>query len=219
MSSISSSESFAVIGGEGFLGAALVSALIDKHSSSNVASFGLTQRRFSPSEYRFFRTDITSFSSLLDSLKQSGATTVFHTASPHANATSDVWEKVNIEGTKLVIQACREAGVKKLVFTSSMTVVYEEGVALKNVDERSPIIDTEGAPTYAGTKVRHSSFFPRPRTRTKPPLLQAEAEKMVLEANGKDGLLTCSLRLAGIVGFVVSRSFCFFHHVNLPFPL
>jgi hypothetical protein len=27
---------------------------------------------------------------------------------------------------------------------------------------------------------------------------------MILEANGKNGLLTCSLRLAGIIGFVLS---------------
>lgn len=154
MSSSSSPESFAVIGGEGFLGAALISALLDAHPLSQVASFGLTQRRFSPDGYRFFRTDITSFDSLVDSLKASGATTVLHTASPHANATPEVWEKVNVGGTKMVVKACREAGVRKLIFTSSMTVVYESGVALKNVDERLPIVETEGAPTYAGTKVR-----------------------------------------------------------------
>lgn len=29
---------------------------------------------------------------------------------------------------------------------------------------------------------------------------QAEAERLVLDANGKQGLKTCSLRLAGIIG-------------------
>lgn len=33
-------------------------------------------------------------------------------------------------------------------------------------------------------------------------VVQVKAERLVLEANGKDGLLTCSLRLAGIFGFV-----------------
>ncbi|GAA5838155.1 hypothetical protein JCM11251_004726 [Rhodosporidiobolus azoricus] len=173
-------ESFAVIGGEGFLGAALISALHERHSVTQVASFGLTQRHFTPSGYRFFRTNITSLSSLTDSLRASGATTVFHTASPHASASPELWEKVNVEGTKLVVQACKEAGVKKLVFTSSMTVVYEEGVPLKNVDERIPMIETEGEATYAGTK--------------------AKAEQIVLAANGQDGLLTCALRLGGIIG-------------------
>ncbi|GAA5889861.1 hypothetical protein JCM6882_004344 [Rhodosporidiobolus microsporus] len=182
MSSSSSSlnESFAVIGGEGFLGAALISALHERHPTTHVASFGLTQRHFAPEGYRFFRTDITSLSSLTDSLRASRATTVFHTASPHAMASAEVWEKVNVEGTKLVVQACKEAGVKKLVFTSSMTVVYEEGVPLMNVDERIPMIETEGEATYAGTK--------------------AKAEKIVLDANGQEGLLTCALRLGGIIG-------------------
>ncbi|GAA5881303.1 hypothetical protein JCM16303_000119 [Sporobolomyces ruberrimus] len=175
-------ESFAVIGGEGFLGAALVSELLERYPTSRVSSLGLTQRRFEPSSYRFFRTDITSFDSMCSALERSGATTVFHTASPHANATAGVWQKVNVEGTQVVVDACGKAGVRKLVFTSSATVVFEND-ALKNVDERIPTVDVEGEkgePTYVSTK--------------------AKAEKIVLDANGKDGLLTCSLRLSGIIG-------------------
>ncbi|CEQ42799.1 SPOSA6832_04667 [Sporobolomyces salmonicolor] len=178
----SAPESYAVIGGEGFLGAALVSELLAHHPTSHVASLGLTQRRFSPASYRFFHTDITSLPSLCSALQQSGATTVFHAASPHANASAEVWQKVNVEGTRVVVEACRQAGVRKLVFTSSATVVFE-GEALKDVDERIPTVDVEGEkgePTYVSTK--------------------AKAEKIVLDANGKDGLLTCSLRLSGIIG-------------------
>lgn len=161
----SAPESYAVIGGEGFLGAALVSELLERHPASNVASFGLTQRRFdTPSgggdPYRFFRTDITSYESILSALRDSAATTVFHTASPHAKSTPEVWRKVNIEGTDAVVRACREAGVRKLVFTSSMTVVYEPSTPYKNVDERLPIIETEEkVATYAGSKVRLPSPF------------------------------------------------------------
>ncbi|GAA5897711.1 hypothetical protein JCM8208_000238 [Rhodotorula glutinis] len=177
-----SPESYAVIGGEGFVGGALVTALLAKHGPSRVASLGPTQRRHSPAEYRFFRTDITSPESVAQALRASGATTVFHTASPHASATSDVLRAVNVDGTRSVVEACRAApGVRKLVLTSSMTVVYERGVALRNVDERMPGIEgDEEVATYAGTK--------------------AKAEQLVLEANGKDGLLTCALRLGGIIG-------------------
>ncbi|GAA6001977.1 uncharacterized protein JCM10292_001779 [Rhodotorula paludigena] len=184
--SSSSSESCAVLGGEGFLGGALVSALLSRHPASHVASLGLTQRRFdtpSGAPYRFFRTDITSYDSVLAALRASGATTVFHTASPHAKASARVWREVNVGGTAALVRACRDAGVRKLVFTSSMTVVYEQGVALKNVDERMPRIredEDEGEETYAGTK--------------------AKAEQLVLEANGQDGLLTCALRIGGIIG-------------------
>ncbi|GAA5947653.1 hypothetical protein JCM3765_001020 [Sporobolomyces pararoseus] len=175
-------EVFAVIGGEGFLGAALVSELLERYPPSQVASLGLTQRRFEPNNYRFFRTDITSAESMFKALELSGATTVFHTASPHANASAEVWQKVNVEGTQVVVDACKRAGVRKLVFTSSATVVFEDE-ALKNVDERVPTVNLEGErgePTYVSTK--------------------AKAERIVLDANGQDGLLTCSLRLSGIIG-------------------
>lgn len=159
-----SPESYAVIGGEGFLGGALVAALLAQHPATSVASFGLTQRRFdtpSGAPYRFFRTDITSYDSILGSLRDSGATTVFHTASPHAKSTPEVWRSVNVEGTEAVVRACRAAGVRKLVFTSSMTVVYEPGISYKNVDERLPIIETEEkVATYAGTKVRRQELAP-----------------------------------------------------------
>jgi len=149
-------ESYAVIGGEGFVGGALVAALLDLHGPSRVASLGPTQRRHSPAGYRFLHTDITSPSSVAEALRRSRATTVFHTASPHAQATSAVWRAVNVEGTRCVVEACRAApSVRKLVLTSSMTVVYERGVALRNVDERMPGIEAdEEVATYAGTKVR-----------------------------------------------------------------
>ncbi|ORY57414.1 3-beta hydroxysteroid dehydrogenase/isomerase family-domain-containing protein [Leucosporidium creatinivorum] len=173
----SPTESFAVIGGEGFVGQALVQGLLSRYPQNPVASFGLTQRTFT-SGYRFFRTDITSIDSLATSLKASGATTVFHTASPHAHATREVCEAVNVEGTKAVVQACREAGVTKLVFTSTMTTVFD-GQPLINADERMPTTESKEVP-YVWTKV--------------------EAERIVLEANGVEGLLTCALRLAGIIG-------------------
>lgn len=146
----SRTESFAVIGGEGFVGQALVQGLLSRYPQNLVASFGLTQRTFTPG-YRFYRTDITSIDSLSASLKASGATTVFHTASPHAHATLEVCEAVNVEGTKAVVQACKEAGVTKLVFTSTMTTVFD-GQPLINVDERMPTTASKEVP-YVWTKV------------------------------------------------------------------
>lgn len=144
----SPTESFAVIGGEGFVGQALMQGLITRYPSNPVASFGLTQRTFTTG-YRFFHTDITSLESLSVSLKASGATTVFHTASPHADASTEVCEAVNVKGTEAVVQACRAAGVTKLVFTSSCTTV---GLGATNVDERMPLTEDKDVP-YIWTKV------------------------------------------------------------------
>jgi sterol-4alpha-carboxylate 3-dehydrogenase (decarboxylating) len=145
-------ESYAVIGGEGFFGGALIKRLLELHPTSAVASLGLTQRTFSPPSYRFFHTDITSLESIDSSLRNSGATVVFHTASPHATASKELCESVNVVGTRAVIQACRQAGVKKLIFTSSMTVCYE-GEDMRNVDERIPFTDKQND-WYVATKVR-----------------------------------------------------------------
>jgi len=67
------------------------------------------------------------------------AETVFHVA-----GRVGVWGsrreffRVNVEGTRNVISACREAGVPRLVYTSSPSVVYN-GSDLRNVNESAPL--------------------------------------------------------------------------------
>ncbi|CEQ41251.1 SPOSA6832_02943 [Sporobolomyces salmonicolor] len=176
-------ETYLVIGGEGFLGSTLVKALLARYPSSSVGSLDIVQRHFSDQlsttrKWTFYSADLTSLPSLSAAIKQSGATTVFHTASPWTGSGAEVCEKVNVQGTQTVVDACVQEGVKKLVFTSSAGTVYN-GVDLINVDERMPFPE-EGLDPYNVTK--------------------AKAEKIVLEANGKGGLLTVALRPAGIFG-------------------
>lgn len=103
---------------------------------------------------------------------------VFHLASPPPlTGTKELFYKVNVEGTRTVLDACRKHGVKKFVLTSSASVVYE-GHDIENGSESLP---------YA---VRPLDYY----TRTK--VLQ---EKLVLEANGRD-LLTIAVRPHGIFG-------------------
>lgn len=92
-----------------------------------------------------------------------------------------MYEKVNVEGTQVILDSCKASSVSKLVFTSSGGVVYDGEENLVDVDERLAYPDVP-LDAYNETKAR--------------------AEKMVLEANGKDGLLTCAIRPAGIFGFV-----------------
>jgi sterol-4alpha-carboxylate 3-dehydrogenase (decarboxylating) len=65
------------------------------------------------------------------------------------------------------------------VYTSSAGVVYNGDESLIDVDERLDV-PTKALDAYNLTK--------------------AQAEKLVLDASGKDGLLTCALRPAGIFG-------------------
>ena len=110
---------------------------------------------------------------------QSGATAVIHTASPAHNLGPEIYQIVNVTGTRNIIDECLSAGVKKLVYTSSGGVVYNGQSDIVTADERLPYPE-QALDAYNETKVA--------------------AEKMVLAANGQDGLLTCSIRPAGIFG-------------------
>ncbi|BGP17503.1 hypothetical protein JCM10213_008236 [Rhodosporidiobolus nylandii] len=180
-------ESYLVVGGEGFLGSTLVKALLARYPAAAVASLDLVQRHFPDQlagaaekqrKWTFYSADLTSLDSLAGAIRQAGATCVFHTASPWTGSGAEVCEKVNVQGTQTVVDACVQEGVKKLVFTSSAGTVYN-GTDLINVDERMPFPE-EVLDPYNVTK--------------------AKAEKIVLAANGKEGLLTVALRPAGIFG-------------------
>ncbi len=101
-----------------------------------------------------------------------GAETVFHVA-----GRVGVWGsqreffEVNVGGTRNVINACREAGVPRLVYTSSPSVVYNGG-DLAGIDESAPLC-TAAPCAY--------------------PTSKAAAEREVLAAHGPS-LATVALR-------------------------
>ncbi|GJP40163.1 hypothetical protein CLOM_g24445 [Closterium sp. NIES-68] len=109
-----------------------------------------------------------------------GASAVFHMASPnHALTDLAPHYTVNVLGIKNVIAACQEAGVRRLVFTSSASVVFDGRHDIKNGDESLPYAG-KATNAYGETK--------------------AQAEAIALAANGQGGLLTCALRPSNIFG-------------------
>jgi nucleoside-diphosphate-sugar epimerase len=101
-----------------------------------------------------------------------GCDVVFHVAAkagfwgPYAE-----YFRANVEGTRRVVEACRAAGVPRLVHTSSPSVVFD-GRGAEGIDESAPYPRRYHAP-YPETK--------------------AKAERLVLEANGP-ALATVALR-------------------------
>lgn len=109
-----------------------------------------------------------------------GAEVVFHMAAPDSSINSyQLHYSVNVKGTKNVIDACVEVKVKRLIYTSSPSAVFDGVHGILNGDESLPY-PSKHNDAYSATK--------------------AEGEALVIKSNSMDGLLTCCIRPSGIFG-------------------
>jgi len=152
-----------VIGGCGFLGHHIVNLLLSSYSCkvSVVDLFTNRNRRPDSDGVSYYDGDITSISSLTSIFEKIKPDVVIHTASPNLVGANDaLYYKVNVEGTKCVIEACKKTGVKALVYTSSASVLSDTQSDLVNADESWPVIPPSAQiEYYSTTKV---SFLPQP---------------------------------------------------------
>eukprot|EP00842_Homolaphlyctis_polyrhiza_P000692 jgi/Hompol1/1623/HPOL_005665-RA len=167
-------DTFLVVGGGGFLGRSIVEQLLAR--GSVVSVFDL-RRTFDDPRLRAFHVGDICDPVALDAAC-AGCSVVIHTASPHAGMPAAVQFKVNVEGTNNIIRACIANSVKKLIYTSSASVIYN-GNDLVAGDETIPYC-----------KVPMDAYNES----------KALGEAAVLKANGSGGLLTCSIRPSGIFG-------------------
>jgi nucleoside-diphosphate-sugar epimerase len=166
-----------VTGGGGFLGRAITLQLLDR--DDQVAVF--SRRRFEDLEAKgatSLQGDLADFESVRAACE--GCDVVFHVAAlAGAWGPAEAYERTNVLGTENVIRACKEAGVGRLVFTSSPSAIsppemhHHEGV-----DESVPY------PT------KFLAHYPRTK---------AASEQAALAANG-DALKVCALRPHLIIG-------------------
>ncbi|MHA0288644.1 3-beta-hydroxysteroid dehydrogenase [Mycobacterium sp. C3-094] len=172
-----------VTGGSGFVGANLVSELLDR---------GLRVRSFDrvPSslpkhpQLEVLEGDITDTADVARAVE--GIDTVFHTAAiidlTGGGAVSEQFRQrsfaVNVTGTQNLVRAAQQAGTQRFVYTASNSVVMG-GQRISGGDETLP----------------YTARFNDLYTETK-----VTAEKFVLAANGDHGMLTCSIRPSGIWG-------------------
>ncbi|VAH91386.1 unnamed protein product [Triticum turgidum subsp. durum] len=71
-----------------------------------------------------------------------GAEVVFHMAAPDSSINNfHLHYSVNVEGTKNVIDACIYCKVKRLIYTSSPSVVFDGVHGIFNADESMPYPD------------------------------------------------------------------------------
>ena len=158
-----------VTGGGGFLGRHIVNLLIERGDSVSILNRSI-HKDLEERGVTCYTGDLRDYESVKKAIV--GKQTVFHVA-----AKAGVWGPIkdyygiNFTGTENVLKACREFGVKKLIYTSSPSVAFGTE-AIENGDESLPYPDSY-LTSYPETK--------------------AKAEKMVLEANS-ESLLTCALR-------------------------
>jgi 3beta-hydroxy-delta5-steroid dehydrogenase/steroid delta-isomerase len=169
-----------VTGGNGYVG---------RHLSRRLRELGCEVRAF---DLNPFETDPRVTSIVGDIRRISdigpaceGVDTVFHTAAIINTLTlarPSVRRRVygvNVLGTALVIRACQAASVKKLIFTSSITVAVDGPI--RGGDETAAYVGTNGlCDLYSQTK--------------------SLAERLVLQADDPRGLRTAAIRPGGVWG-------------------
>lgn len=162
-----------VTGGGGFLGRAIVERLVAR---------GDRVRTFSRRSYNAL--DRLGVEQLPGDLRDvdavvracAGIDCVFHAAAqPGIGVFSTPYYAVNYQGTLHIIDACRQGGVPRLIYTSSPSAVFA-GVDQCGIDESAPLA--------LAWLQRHRAYYSHSK---------GLAEQAVLAANGRD-LRTCALR-------------------------
>ena len=158
-----------VTGGGGFLGSAIVRQLCDRGDAVHTLSRS-DYPKLRELGVITFQADLSNRAGLAEAA--TGCDAVIHTA-----AKAGVWgnhrdyERTNIDGTHNVIRICGDLNIRRLVYTSSPSVVFD-GYDEEGIDETTPY------------PARYLADYPRTK---------AIAEKAILAANRK-ALATVSLR-------------------------
>lgn len=137
-------KKYVVTGGAGFIGSALVRALLERGSAAvsvvdNLNSGKEANLKAVLSSIEFHHADIRDANAMTGLLK--GADTVFHLAAiPSVKRSIDdpvPSHDVNINGTFTVLRAAHECGVRRVVYASSSSV-YGDTPVLPKVESMLP---------------------------------------------------------------------------------
>ena len=159
-----------VTGGGGFLGLYIVEQLLTRGDSVRVFCRG-TYERLDELGVETMQGDLRDKSAVSSACQ--GVDAVFHVAAvPGVWGSWNHFYEINTLGTQHVIAACQHHGVRRLIYTSSPSVVYDG----------QPHVEADESLPYPETYLCHY------------PHSKALAERAVLESNGSQGLLTASLR-------------------------
>ncbi|XP_010894891.1 short-chain dehydrogenase/reductase family 42E member 1 [Esox lucius] len=178
---------FLITGGSGYFGFRLACSLHKK--GAKVILFDMRHPSLVvPEGIVFIKGDICEYAQVVKAV--TGVDCVFHSASfgmsGREQLNRKIIEEVNIQGTKHVVRACVEAGVSRLVYTSTFNVVFG-GQVIEGGDESLPYL-----PLHL-----HPDHYSRTKSIAEMAVIEASGTELM---NGTGGLKTCALRPAGIYG-------------------
>lgn len=167
-------------GATGHVGYALLLDLINNGEKTRIVAINEKDgARVADLNCEIVYGDITNLDSLVKAFE--GADVVYHLAGmvEIKAGFEDIIYKVNVQGTKNVVEACKKCGVRRLVYMSSVDTYppLPDNQLMTELDHYDPNI-LEGA--YAKTK--------------------AEATQYVLDSNGQDGLETVVIQPSACIG-------------------
>ena len=169
-----------VIGAEGYFGKCLVECLLrDGGYNVHCLDSYIPYKEHRNSEVcSYSQVDICCYDDMLLCLR--GMQAVFHASSissQYAFIKKADLHRAVVTGTENVLRVCRECNVQRFIYTSSATVVVGKNWNRQLADESAPYPKSHGSEWSASV---------------------AAAEQLVLNSSGKDGLVTCAMRLAPI---------------------
>ncbi|XP_048351435.1 putative short-chain dehydrogenase/reductase family 42E member 2 [Sphaerodactylus townsendi] len=177
-----------VTGGGGYFGYHLGCALANKEIG--VVLFDRKKPKWDiPKQAVFFQGDVQDYEAVFEACE--GVDCVFHVASYGMSGmeqlqNKELIESINVGGTKVVIKVCQQRSISRLIYTSSVNVVFG-GDPIEDGDEETV------------------SYFPLEKHTDHYSRTKAIADQMILAADGtplKGGgtLHTCVIRPPGIYG-------------------
>lgn len=139
-----------VTGAAGYVGGNLVRGLLEQGRPVKALVYRDT-RAVDGLDVELVRVDLRDREGLVQAFR--GAEAVYHTAAQMAILDGDFKTayKVNVEGTRNVLAACRDGGVGRLVHFSSVQALEQEPMD-EPLDERRPLVGSQAISPYHRTK-------------------------------------------------------------------
>jgi len=148
-----------ITGASGLVGGNLVRAMLAQGRSVS-ALVHQDRRALEGLDIETANADLTDPASLEHAFR--GAQVVYHLASS-ISIRMDDWDalqRINVDGTRNVVDACLRCGVEKLVYFSSIHAYQQEPFDLP-LDEDRPLLTGDGIPPYVRSKAAAESIARR----------------------------------------------------------